>query len=65
MPKAGEEILGGHEVAAVGYDDSTRMFLVRNSWSDEWGQKGYFWMPYEYLLRRDLASEFVTIRLVA
>lgn len=48
MPMRGEEIQGGHAVTAVGYDDSKQAFLVRNSWGKEWGQGGYFWMPYEY-----------------
>jgi C1A family cysteine protease len=48
MPQRGEEIQGGHAVVAVGYDDSKQAFLVRNSWGKEWGQGGYFWMPYEY-----------------
>jgi C1A family cysteine protease len=65
MPGAGEEPIGGHEVAAVGYDDASRLLLVRNSWGTGWGQAGYFRMPYEYLIRRDLASELVTIRLVS
>lgn len=63
MPGAGEEPIGGHEVVLVGYDDATRLFLVRNSWGTGWGQAGYFQMPYEYLIRSDLSSDFETIRL--
>ena len=48
MPQRGEEILGGHAVVAVGYDDEKQAFLVRNSWGSDWGQGGHFWMPYEY-----------------
>lgn len=62
MPKHGEAVLGGHAVLAVGYDDSKQMFICRNSWSDSWGDKGYFYMPYLYLLNSGLASDFWTIR---
>lgn len=65
MPDLNEDPIGGHEVALVGYDDTTRMFLVRNSWGTGWGINGHFWMPYEYVIRQDLASDFETIRLVA
>lgn len=48
MPMKGETIQGGHAVVAVGYDDEKQAFLVRNSWGDDWGQGGHFWMPYAY-----------------
>ncbi|HBN09378.1 MAG TPA: cysteine peptidase [Cyanobacteria bacterium UBA8530] len=47
MPKPGEQLLGGHAVLAVGYDDAKKVLIVRNSWSAGWGDKGYFYMPYE------------------
>ncbi|HEX7967189.1 MAG TPA: C1 family peptidase [Stellaceae bacterium] len=65
MPAAGENVLGGHAVMAVGYDDSQQRFIVRNSWGDGWGLKGYFLMPYAYVTDRNLADDFWTIRLVA
>lgn len=65
MPQATSQILAGHEVQAVGYDYPSRRFLVRNSWGDRWGMDGYFWMPFEYLLRPDLSRDFDTIRVVA
>jgi hypothetical protein len=49
---------------AVGYDDGTKRFLVRNSWGTSWGKNGYFTMPMEYLCNNDLACDFWTIRLV-
>ena len=61
MPGDGESILGGHAVLAVGYDDETQRFLVRNSWGPGWGQGGYFTIPYSYLTNRGLASDFWTI----
>lgn len=62
LPKAGERALGGHAVMAVGYDDSTRRFFVRNSWGADWGMKGCFTMPYDYLDNRNLSDDFWTIR---
>ena len=64
MPKTGEKVLGGHAVVAAGYDDKNRVFIVRNSWGAGWGLKGYFLMPYEYLISPHLASDFWTIRSV-
>ena len=64
MPASGESVVGGHAVMAVGYDDSQHRFIVRNSWGDGWGMKGYFAIPYAYLTERNLSSDFWTIRLV-
>jgi len=60
MPKKSERALGGHAVMAVGYDQKQKRFIVRNSWGTQWGQAGYFTMPYQYL--ETLADDFWTIR---
>lgn len=64
MPVQGEGMVGGHAVMAVGYDDATQRFLIRNSWGPDWGKAGYFTMPYEYLTTNNLADDFWTIRIV-
>jgi C1A family cysteine protease len=63
MPTASERPVGGHAVCAVGYDQEARRFIVRNSWGDDWGQKGYFTIPFDYLADRSLSDDFWTIRL--
>lgn len=65
LPKQGETVVGGHAVLAVGYDDTTKRLLVRNSWGPTWGQAGYFTMPYAYILDPDLASDFWVVKLVS
>jgi C1A family cysteine protease len=64
MPTPDEQVVGGHAVLAVGYDDASQAFIVRNSWGTGWGQGGYFTMPYAYLTTRALSSDFWTIRIV-
>ena len=64
FPSAGESVVGGHAMAAVGFDDARTVtntsngsttvgaLLIRNSWGTGWGDGGYGWLPYEYVLRR-------------
>lgn len=57
FPTANSEVLGGHAVVAVGYDDSRKIgahqgaLRIRNSWGAGWGEQGYGWIPYEYILK--------------
>jgi C1A family cysteine protease len=64
MPNPSEAMEGGHAVVAVGYDDAAHRFIVRNSWGPRWGMKGYFTMPYAYLLDDNLSDDFWTVRVV-
>lgn len=55
-----ETLLGGHAVVIVGYNRTNPqnpVFLVRNSWGAQWGDKGYCTIPYSYILDRSLAFD--------
>lgn len=72
FPSEGDKVEGGHAVVAVGYDDEISIIntadnmetkgavLIRNSWSADWGDNGYGWLPYEYVLN-GLAVDWWTI----
>lgn len=65
MPGDDDQVMGGHAVALVGYDDTAKVFIVRNSWGSGWGQDGYFTLPYEYVTDSQLASDFWTVSKVS
>jgi C1A family cysteine protease len=61
LPPRNEQLIGGHAVVAIGYDDKIQRFIVRNSWGKGWGKKGYCTMPYGYLTDPQLARDFWAI----
>lgn len=65
MPAKHESVAGGHAVLIVGYDDPSKRYIVRNSWGANWGQDGYFTIPYEYFENPDLASDLWNITLAS
>jgi len=57
MPQSGDRVVGGHAVMCCGYDDDRRVFIIRNSWGEDWGDKGFFYMPYDYMTSRWLTMD--------
>jgi C1A family cysteine protease len=64
IPRDGENMWGGHALHGVDYDDtgpSGGGCWVQNSWGTDWGQGGWCYIPYEYLMNRDICDDFWTI----
>ena len=48
---------GRHAMLCVGYSDVDKVFIVRNSWGEDWGDGGYCYMPYNYLMSAKLNGD--------
>lgn len=63
-PQGSSQVIGGHAIAFVGYDDNTHLICFRNSWGEGWGDGGYGYLNYSYMQNSDLASDFWLINTV-
>ena len=58
MPSDDDEILGGHSIVIVGFDDEKKNYIFLNSWGKSWGDNGFGYIPYDYITDENLADEF-------
>jgi hypothetical protein len=58
-----ERMQGGHAMNIIGYDDEKKLFICANSWGIGWGDKGFCYIPYAYILNTSLASDLCFIRI--
>lgn len=56
IPLPSGDVIGGHAVCFVGYDDNKQAFKFKNSWTSAWGNNGFGYLPYQYLLNGDLTD---------
>jgi len=62
MPTPKENLLGGHAVCAVGYDDTRQAFRIKNSWGTDWKDGGHFWMPYAFVTNTRYCADLWTLQ---
>lgn len=56
-----EKLLGGHAITIIGYDTTKKLFSFQNSWGTKWGNNGYGYLPFDYVISKSLASDLTTI----
>ena len=56
---------GSHAMLCVGYSEKSRAFVVRNSWGESWGDRGYGYIPYDYMTNPDHVGDCWTLRAVS
>jgi hypothetical protein len=45
--RTSSDALGGHAISIIGYDDATQSWIIRNSWGENWGEKGFAHISYD------------------
>ena len=56
-----EKLLGGHCIVLIGYDTPKKLFAFQNSWGPSWGNNGYGYLPFNYVINKSLASDLTII----
>ena len=48
--------VGGHAIMLIGYCDAPELLMFKNSWDVDWGKKGLGFLPYSYVLNKDVSD---------
>jgi C1A family cysteine protease len=54
-----------HAVLLVGYNKNNNTFIARNSWGKYWGDRGYFYMPFQVIQNTSMSSDFWVIKSIS
>jgi C1A family cysteine protease len=56
---------GGHLMWCNGYNDGIQRFQCPNSWSEQAGNNGIFYLPYDYVAEPSLSGDFWRVEMVS
>ena len=49
LPQKGSQLVGGHAIVLVAYDDRKKQFKFVNDWGSGWGDRGYGYLSDQYI----------------
>ena len=61
LPSFREQMAWLHAIYLVGYDDEKKAFEFVNSWGENWGYKGFGWLPYEYVTQGYVSNPYTLV----
>lgn len=59
-----DNLLGGHCIILIGFDDNTKYYKFINSWGSNWGENGFGYLPYDFIKSEYLSDEFYILKQV-
>jgi hypothetical protein len=59
------QVVGGHCIIIVGYDDNKLLYKFINSWGEKWGENGCGYISYDYIHNFKYADEFFILKHVS
>ena len=62
IPKKSEELLGGHELCVISFDNKRKLYGCVNSWGPTFGANGYVFFPYAYFQNKHLLIELAAFQ---
>mgnify|MGYP001593425436 CR=1 FL=1 len=62
VPDISESVVSGHSIGIYGFDNINKILIIRNSWGENWGDGGYAYLPYYYVLNGIMADFWVMVK---
>lgn len=63
LPSFRSQMVWRHGIYIIGFDREKRMFEFVNSWGEEWGDKGFGYLPYDYITQGYVSNPMTLVDL--
>jgi C1A family cysteine protease len=61
LPDNKSQMVWRHGIYFIGWDDATKLFKFINSWGEGWGDRGYGYLPYDYITKGYVSNPMTMI----